>query len=839
MPNFVPLHSRRATDAALTGGKAASLAKLIRAGFPVPAGVVVTTEAFRRLRRSCGLRLPAAGAPLTAEALAEARERMIHGAWPDGFERRLLDHTRALRRPLAVRSSMRAEDGLVASWAGQLISLLDVADDAELLRAVRQCFASCFGEDAATYAHRAAGAPAADPLGDVAAAVLVQEMATATVTGVAFSADPHSGRKCVVIEAAAGGSGRAVGGRVVPDRFVVDERGVLEESRPARAGAPLLPEAPVRTLAALARDCERFAGEPQDIEWALDGDRATLLQARPITTLSGQHVYSNRLLREWTPGLVAPLLWSTNSLGMTRTVFHRVFTSLIGESDFDYSTIIRRIHSRLYADMTLIGGLLERAGFPANTFEWMLRGDKARFRPPRMTPRLVRSALRFCVFAWRNGRLDHEVERFIEEHARHTARLQDVDWPVAGNEVLASTSRDLQTLHGRTQWYAWVSALNLHIRARILGRMIRRHAPHVDVKDLLLGLRDEAGASPERALEQVARGAVGLDTATHLAMLAGDDDAMRARLAKEVSGPALMREVDRLLERFGHLSANGTDFTRPTWSEQRGQVWVAIARALQSGGSVQRAGKSKRADAADRVRAGFGPVKRLVFERLLRSTSRWMRLRERTSLLMSRDAAEMRRVFLEQGRRLAVAGALDEAPDVFMLMLDELHEATGGERPPAATRALARQRRREMEEDALIEPEDTLAGEQSERVVPAPAADLEYLVGIPASPGVRHLTARLVRDPTAVRGVLTVDDALVTPFTDAGWTLLFAEVGAVVSETGGQLCHAAIVAREYGLPAVVSVRDALSRIREGQRIVVDGGAGRVYLHDGDERESGT
>ncbi len=494
--DLLSLDAPRATDPALTGGKAASLSRLRRAGLPVPAGVVLTTAAFRRVVLACGAPLPPPGAPWTAESMAAMRERLMGGDWPRGLERRLLECARSLSRPLAVRSSMVSEDAAAASWAGQLESVLDVTDDQALLAAVRRCVASRFEARVLAYAREAGGAAGLDPLGDGALAVLVQEMAASGVAGVAFSADPHSGRRCVVVEAATGRGDGVVSGHVVPDRFVVDERGVIEDSRPAQPGAPVLPEAALCALADLVRECERLAGAPQDVEWAWDDARPVLLQSRPITTLLGHHVYSNRLMREWTPGLVPPLLWSTNSLGMTRTVFRRVFTHLLGPHEFDYDTLIRRIHSRIYADVTVIGELLERAGFPPNAFEWMVRGERARFRPPRMTPRLARSAARFVRFAWRHSRLEREIAAFVEEHARHVARLRTTDWAHTADDALAAGTDALLALHGRTQWYVWVSALNLHLRARLLERMLQRHASAIDVKDLLARAAGRGGGEP-------------------------------------------------------------------------------------------------------------------------------------------------------------------------------------------------------------------------------------------------------------------------------------------------------------------------------------------------------
>jgi phosphohistidine swiveling domain-containing protein len=214
---------------------------------------------------------------------------------------------------------------------------------------------------------------------------------------------------------------------------------------------------------------------------------------------------------------------------------------------------------------------------------------------------------------------------------------------------------------------------------------------------------------------------------------------------------------------------------------------------------------------------------------LLTSTVALIDLREQVSLLMSEDAFHMRRIFLALADHLVARSDLAERDDIFYLTYGELVQLVDGQLEPDVVRERVRARKSEMERDAQIEPPDTVCGDAVPTHPVSPLEDQEYLVGISGSSGVAGGSARIVLDPSQAPVSLTLDDILVVPFTDVGWTPLLSGVGGIVAETGGQLSHTAIVAREYGLPAVVSVRQATRLIQDGQRVTVDGSSGRVYL----------
>jgi pyruvate,water dikinase len=232
--------------------------------------------------------------------------------------------------------------------------------------------------------------------------------------------------------------------------------------------------------------------------------------------------------------------------------------------------------------------------------------------------------------------------------------------------------------------------------------------------------------------------------------------------------------------------------------------------------------------AVDAVVAKLPPLRRRLFRHFLASTRTYLDLRERASFLFSEDTYQFRRVVLAMGERLVAEGRLEDVDDTFYLYWNELLRLSDGEMPDGEARRTVAARRAQMKADAACEPEETICGDDNELTAPAPRQGAAHLVGIGGSPGTLEGYARIVRDPLSAPGDLGERDILVVPFTDVGWTPLLTGIGGIVAEAGGQLSHTAIVAREYGLPAVVGVRRATQELREGEAITLDGRRGRVY-----------
>jgi phosphohistidine swiveling domain-containing protein len=825
------LKSRAALLEHVAGGKGAGLSRLCRQGFNVPPGFVITPAAFRDFLADFEIEVLVQRREWAESDLERIREMLMACRIPDRLARPIRRAYRKLGGDrVAIRSSLMGEDTALSSFAGQLDTVLNVQGEKEVLQSVRRCWSSVFNWRLLNYLSEHEARSSDTLLESFCMAVVVQRMVDAQAAGVAFSADPVTGQRCVVIEAVRGLGEALVQGLVEPDRYFVDARGILSEAKPANAEAPVLQEGQVLQLAEIVREVASRFKDPQDIEWAWDGTDFYLLQCRPITSLVGRRVYSNKMVSDMSPGLIKPLVYSTKTAAMAKNVFGRMFTELIGPNDIDFTPLAARIRSRIYTDITMLGELFERAGMPANFFQMISRDERSDFRRPPLTLKTLRAMFRLFRFAWRQARPADKINAFIERHHRELESYRQADWSSVTPQELLAQFDQLMRLHGETQWFILIGSTNMMVRNRLLNRLVSQHAEDVVPSDLIRGLIGLKGLEPNNELRELAAQARALgDEIQHL-LIEKDGQTIRAALSKSAEGRALLGEVDAFMDRYGFLSANGTDFTGTPWVESPTLIWHAIGRAaVKPMESVTQNVEALREEARRRVHACLSWGKRLFFDRLLASTITYIDVRERTSLLMSEEGYQMRRLFLALADHLVARGDLDERDDIFYLTYDELWQFVEGKFGADTAREKVSSQKAEMEADAQIDLPETICGDYVPTQPIQPAESQECLVGIRGSSGLAQGYARVVLDPADAPVALSRDDILVVPFTDVGWTPLFSGIGAIVAETGGQLSHTSIVAREYGLPAVVSVRKATRLICDGQPVTVDGDRGRVYL----------
>lgn len=828
--HIINLDTKAALQPSIAGGKGASLAWLRKAGFNVPPGFVITTAAFKQVLDASGIKVLPHKTEWTQDDLQLLRERIAGCRFPHQLAASVAEGYRQVGGPVAVRSSMVGEDTVVASFAGQLDTQLNVHGIDNVIDAVKQCWSSLFNWRLFQYLDQRSATLQDTILDDLSMAVVVQRMVDAVAAGVAFSADPVTGQRSVIIEAGRGLGDAIVQGLVEPDRYVVDARNILAESIPVDKKNPVLEEGQILQLAQVVRDVAARCECPQDVEWAWDGTDLHLLQCRPITSLVGKAVYSNRIVSDMVPGLIKPLVWSTNTKSMANNVFGRIFSKLLGETDIDYSALIKRIHSRIYTNTTLWSELFERVGLPINFFEMVARDEKAERRRPRLTPRTWPAIARLLRFAWRNSKPATDTSSFVQRHHQALDPYRQMSWPSLKPGELLAWYDQLAGIHGETQWYIFIGPVNMMIRNRLLNRLVERRAPDVVPSDLIRGLIGLKALEPNQELQRLAAQARALDGDTIRALMEADDGTIRQILSRSEQGLALIQGVDAFLARYGFLSTSGTDFAGTPWGEDPTVIWHSIGRSAASPTEVEAEDVEViREGARESVRANLNPVERALFDRLLASTVSLIDLREQASLLMSEDGYHMRRIFLALADHFVARGALAERDDIFYLTYAEIEELVDGRLEASAARAKVEEEKAKMAHDAEIELPDTICGDHAPTLPISLAEDQEYLVGIRGSSGLAQGRACVVLDPSQAPVDLAREDILVVPFTDVGWTPLLSGIGGIVAETGGQLSHTSIVAREYGLPAVVSVKKATRLIKDGQPITVDGDRGRVYL----------
>ena len=827
-----------AADLAEVGGKAANLGELTRAGLPVPDGFVLTTAAHRAAAAAGG-----AVPDDVAAALREAYDRLGGG-------------------PVAVRSSATAEDLPGASFAGQQDTFLNVRGADRVQAAVAGCWASLWTDRAVAYR-----AERSIPPDSVALAVVVQQMVAAESSGVLFTADPATGRRDQLVVSAAWGLGESVvGGLVGTDDHVVDKAsgrvlsrrvadrtemtvyadggGTEQRPVPAELGrGPVLDDAAIAELAGLAARIEEHFGTPQDVEWARADGRFHIVQSRPITALPAPTAdpptdwtvpdpdgwYFRASIVEQLPDPLTPLF-----ADMIDGAVRRSMTAMFG------SGLVRA----------------DRVGMPTvNGYAYYFYGSGVMSRMVLGAPTAVASPGRVGgISGWRD-RSHPEYRHVVAEWAaRNPAALLDAELIDGVQELLDAGCR----YYTAVQSIIPLAATGELAFRGFYDRLVRR--PGDPAGDTFLTGFDSQPIRAEKSLYDLA--ILARAEPALAAALIGDRADLR-RALRDGNPPATLRrertygELDRSnsattsfstesgawpawraafqehLDRYGHTVYN-LDFADPVPADDPDPLLDTIRFHLSGEAANpydrQRDAADRRDRQTRRIRVVLDPARRAVFDRLLRFAQETGPVREDALADVGLAWPAMRRMLHELGDRLVASGVLADRDDVFWLRVDELRAGTADAAEIADRKALWRGRR------LATAPQVLPAGSWMDRMLTnvLPARDQHQtgpvIRGIAAGSGRATAPARVLAGP-ADFATMRPGEVLVARITTPAWTPLFTMAAAVVTDVGGPLSHSSIVAREYGIPAVLGTGAATGRIRTGQQLLVDGDAGTVTLLD--------
>ena len=864
----IDLNAIKAGMLPIAGGKAANLGELIRAGFPVPDGFCVTTEAYRRIAESISIpfnELDSAPPETRAFLAAKTRDAFVSAIMHRGIARAITEAYRQLGDsvPVAVRSSATAEDLPHASFAGQQDTYLNVTGAAAVLEAVRRCWASLWTERAVAYRatqgidHRA-----------VRLAVVVQRMVDAKVAGVLFTANPVTGSRLQSVIDASPGLGEAVvSGSVNPDHFIVDTPtgDILECSigdshakTAVHALQPCLSSEQVRALAATGRDVERHFGAPQDIEWAFDEAGALwLTQSRPITTLyplpvrraetpPGPRIYFCFSLAQGLQRPITPLGLATFQLlssAVAKLIGIRVDDARSG------APVFAEAGQRMFLDVT--GALRSKAGrtvllrmfgfmearsaatlhkvvaapeFDYNRRSWLPFLAKALRAAVKTRAPLCAAHALICPDAARNNA--HAIGEEI------VARL-DVPTGVAMRKRLEFIEEALGValvaVMTSTMPVAAAGGIMLALASNLLGN----DASSEEIQTVLRGLPHNITTEMDIELWQLSR-SIREDAAAAVIFDQLTPAELRARF-HEGSLPAVAQQgVAAFLSNYGHRGIAEIDLGVDRWSNDPSHVFGVLANYLRLENAefapdtlfVHGAAEASAMIETLVHRARFhGSLRGRLVKFSLTRTRQLLGLRELPKYFLVKMLGAVRRELLTIGDELTRRGKLDAPSDIIYLDFAGIRAAIDG-------RDLRR---------TVIERRHSYEAEMRRRHIPSvllsdgtePEACITStvtsgsLTGTAASAGVVTARARVILDPVGAR--IEPGEILVTPSTDPGWTPLFLTAGGLIVETGGANSHGAVVAREYGIPAVVGVPDATARIKTGDLITVDGSAGIVAV----------
>src|SRR5215203_2250942 len=863
---LLPLDDRRATLETV-GGKGASLARLLRAGVAVPGGFHLTTAAYERFVTANSLESGIRAALEKAEtskpdtlesASGEIEELFLRGSMPEEISEAISQAYAGLpgdEPAVAVRSSATAEDLPEASFAGQQESFLNVRGEKELKEAVKRCWASLWSARAIGYRER-------QGFGHdrVSVAVVVQHLVTAEVSGILFTANPVTGvRDEVLINAALGLGEVVVGGRTTPDSFILDhatlrvkerqtgrqevetalsEQGTTERPLgPERAAQPTLDDTQLARLAEIGLSIERHFDGPQDIEWAYADDHFWVLQARPITSLPPAPLIDVR----WEPPFPGSAWWRRQVVENLPEPLSPLFDELYLREGLELSldtlmVVFRWTYFRL-EDIT------DRPFFTTvNGYAYSRANYKLSWRTVPILLRAVidefRILLREAPAYWR--------EQALPSYLATIERWKATELTNTSDEHLLAGVREL-ALEDARYWFACALVIgDAKITDALLGRFLKVATPSrgltsgmflrgfpsptVEAEAELEGLAERIRASDEQRALVAATPAAGLLEA----------------LRSTAIGQTWLAAFEQYLDRYGHQIYN-LDFVVPTQADDPLPVLLSLKAMVQKAGhdprTRQRTIVAERDTLVEETAHSLDPLRRKLFRVLLGWAQRFGPYREQALFYMGAGWPTLRRLALELGRRLVESGSLLAAEDVFFLETSELREATTARvadqaRPKLAH--LARERRELREARKRLHPPPVVPPGHKLRFGPIDMSAWEtqrhneptgaVLSGFAVSPGRVSAPASVIHSPSDFSR-MEPGTILVCPTTTPAWTPLFSQASGLVTDVGGVLAHGSIVAREYGIPAVLGTGQASQRIRHGQSVTVDGDRGEVLLEE--------
>lgn len=902
-----PLIALSKTDLPLAGGKGANLGALLQAGFSVPPGFCITTDAYRAFVEANHLQETILQAcqnlqtdnPAALEAASTTiRARFSAGHIPTAIAdairhayadlnntitttkgRKSHNHTMAV----AVRSSATAEDLPDMSFAGQQDTYLNIAGEDALLRAVVDCWSSLWTARAIGYRARNGIAQ-----GDVALAVIVQQMVPSVASGVLFTANPLTGKRSeTVIDATLGLGEALVSGQVEPDHYVVGDEYIadgraIDKTLGAKAlsirGLPgggtqtvaedastqqALPDTAILELAALGRRIEQAFGAPQDIEWAWADGQLSIVQSRPITSLYPMPIgmRDGEFLVLFSLGAIQGMLdpftpFGADGFRLMMVAFGKVFGMQLtvetvrgffeagGRLFLNTTPLFRSPMGRNF--LALFIGSIDPGSRSAITTlmdDPRLAAQKGRMKLKTrlgflriIVPILSTVIPNLIAPVWGRNRLLSHIETIVRDvTARHVA----VKSPAERLALIEDTMSGMPAF-----FFRWLipGVASGQAPLQILLRMCA-DLPDGErvVLELTRGLPHNVTTEMDLALWDTAR-VIKADASAARYLAQTDADMLSTEYLNGTLPPVAQRAIEGFMDRYGMRGIGEIDMGRRRWREEPVSLIQALRSYLQMGDDtpapdvVFRRGAESAEVAGEKLLSMLkqtpgGRVKALPARAMIRRIRELAGLRESPKFAAIRIMSAARAGLLADASVLAAAGVIEQAEDVFFLRLADLKALAAGEQRD--WKALVAEHRAAYEREARRRqvPRVLLSDGTAFYEGMGAAGDdgSGVLVGSPVSPGVVEGVVHVVLDPRGAQ--LAPGEILVCPGTDPAWTPLFLAAGGLVMEVGGMMTHGSVVAREYGIPAVVGVTQATTRLQTGRRIRVDGNAGKVVILD--------
>lgn len=705
----------------------------------------------------------------------------------------------------SVRSSANIEDATSYSFAGQFSTQLNVEGSSAILEAIQDVWKSAEKASENEYIKEVNNESM------IKMGVIIQEMVDPIYSGVVFTKNPLTGLDEVIVESVDGYGVSLVQEGVTPDRWLY-KWGEWKEKPDHKDERLSVIERVIQESTELAK----LYGSPLDLEWCYDGQYIYWLQLRAITTLESTKLYSNRMSREFLPGLIKPLVWSVNT-PMINSSWKELFREVIGSAadSIDIHKLTKQFYYRAYFNMGIIGDIFEVLGMPREALE-ILAGiesageDKPMFKPSSRTfvhlPRMLTAVLRKLMFS-------KSIEIFLREYQEKYNSYNEINLGALSYQSILHHIDELYNLNRYGSYMVIVSQLLNSLYNMMLNGMLSRYDIAISEFPLAPKTNRLRESDPRYMLDQLRRAYSELNETEKNRMEQEGIDTYVSK-STEMKFSQLFLEF---MKRFGHLSDSGNDFSRRSWRETPDLVINMIK-------SQQKEGDTKSVETPVDLN-NFLREKRMnrtIYQRAMR----YQEYRELVNALYTFGYSQFRRFFLQIALLLQKEKKIEEQEDIFYLTHIEIRNVIQNRVNPSEARKKIQQRRQEMEEYADIILPEIIIGDSPPLILDKQEIGME-LSGVATSGGHYTGPAKVVRG-IGDFGKITEGDVLVIPYSDVSWTPLFSMAKAVISESGGLLSHCSIVAREYGIPAVVSVAGAM-QIEDGSMLAINGDNGEIAV----------
>lgn len=820
------------------GAKASNLAWLQQNSYHIPESCFISIQAEHDflagnallplvddLRKIIGIQ------PL--QQLKDYAQQLIAAIGKGKFSDHFLDELNEVLKQfvqtqLAVRSSALAEDLAEHSFAGQYETVLHVEAESNAVQdAIKKVWASQWNERVLSYCENCQ-----QPLPPPGMGVILQEMLSASISGVLFTRNPAqiSGHEAL-IEYIEGVGEALVSGERTPFqlRYSITESKFIgrPEIKPELSGH-------FEQLIRQSLTIEKKTGRPADIEWALANNRIYFLQYRPITTgvnrFEQEILWTNENVGEVIPDVVTPYSWSVLE-PISNNAFHQ-FLRMIGVKKYPAGGLFGLYHGKVYFNNTEFNRTMRR--FYLSELVRQMKSVRG----------FVRVAVLLLASAWSLLRagflamtLPSRIERYLRSYRR---RFSQIIYRSDESVTEAhSTTHEIIKLHSATMSWHIACAIYGEIYFQLLNKLCERWLPAdfmISAESLLMGENQAESAKSGLALWQLSRYISEQNDVKEI-FFNNPLEEVEIRLKKNSLGKEALQMIDKFIEQFGHGALHEFELSYPRWWEDRSYIYSSIKSYLSSKAEFdmqqrlteQTARRGAQIQKAINYFSGLKNIlKKIIFTHVLHRTQRLTRLRENLKQAIVKAHSELKKHMLLQGRYMKTRQQIADPQDILFLSQFEIDDWIERGFSAIGLDQLIAQRKVEHENNSVFRHPSKLRqcgqnwfpeGEKHE-------TDKQMLTGIGCSAGVVEGPVRVILQPECFEQ-MNAGEILVTHATNPGWTPLFVLASGVITEIGGALSHGAIIAREYGLPMVAAAPGATTRLKNGVRVRLDGQKGTV------------